>query len=237
MQTVKLLNFDKNHKTVKGQKKGVLTGILYLAPANESGFNVCPNASEGCKAACLYNSGMAQIFKHINKSRIAKTRLFFKDKAAFVAILKREIDFAIVRAEKMGFELAIRLNGTSDLPWERLFPMAEYPGVTFYDYTKSPIRMKQYLDGKMPANYSLTFSLSESNKDKALEVLAAKGSVAMVFRTRDSAKLPKKYLGYKVVNGDENDLRFKDKKNVIVGLTLKGSAQRDKSGFVQELAA
>jgi hypothetical protein len=230
-----LLNFDENHKTVKGQKRGVLTGILYLAPANESGFNTCPNASEGCKAVCLYNSGNAVIFKHVNKSRIAKTQWFFKDRAGFLAKLKREIDLAVIRAKAKGFQLAIRLNGTSDIPWENFFPMAEYKTVKFYDYTKSPIRMKKYVEGFMPINYSLTFSLSETNKDKALEVLANGGNVAMVFRTRKAEKMPKNYLGYKVSNGDRDDLRFLDKKNVIVGLTMKGSAQKDTSGFVQEL--
>jgi hypothetical protein len=230
-----LLNFDENVKTVKGQKKGVYTGILYLAPANESGFNVCPNASEGCKAVCLYNSGNAMVFKHINESRIKKTQLFFKDRIAFVNQLKHEITLAVKRAKLKKLKLAIRLNGTSDLPWENFFPMAEFPKVPFYDYTKSPSRMKRYLDGFMPANYSLTFSLSETNKDKALDVLANKGNVAMVFRTRNAEKLPKTYMGYRVVNGDLNDLRFRDKKNVIVGLALKGHAQKDLSGFVQEL--
>lgn len=227
-----LLNFDKNAKTVKGQKKGIMTGILYLAPANLSGVNVCPNASKGCKSACLNTSGMG-VFKPVQDARIAKTKSLFADKKAFIEKLKTEIKFAMIRAEKKGMELAIRLNGTSDLAWETFFPMHEFPTVAFYDYTKNPFRMNKFLEGGMPKNYSLTFSLSESNMPIALAVLKKGGNVAMVFGTKDVTKFPKEYLGYKVVNGDEDDLRFKDKKNVIVGLRMKGKAIYDSTGFVQ----
>jgi len=66
------------------------------------------------------------------------------------------------------------------------------------------------------------------NDFQATQVLKAGGNVAMVFRKQ----LPKTYKGYKVINGDEHDMRFTDPKNVIVGLTAKGEAKTDKSGFV-----
>ena len=53
-------------------------------------------------------------------------------------------------------------------------------------------------------------------------------NVAVVFRK----ELPATYLGRKVINGDETDLRFLDEKNVIVGLKAKGKAKKDTSGFV-----
>ena len=46
--------------------------------------------------------------------------------------------------------------------------------------------------------------------------------------------LPKTYLGFPVVDGDESDLRFKDKKGVIVALMEKGLAKKDETGFVVE---
>ena len=231
-----LLNFDQNAKTVKGQKRGVMTGILYLAPFNLSGVNVCAYASAGCAAACLNTAGMG-VFNNVQKARIAKTKSLFENREAFVTLLKAEIWNAIGRAKKAGMELAIRLNGTSDLPWENMFPMGDFPTVKFYDYTKNPIRMKKFLDGGMPRNYSLTFSLSETNKPIAMQILKRGGTVAMVFATKDEKKLPKEYLGYKVVNGDEDDLRFKDKDNVIVALKMKGKAMYDTTGFVQPCAA
>lgn len=53
----KLLSVSADAKTVKGNEYGYLTGILYLAPANLSGYEVCPKASDGCKAGCLFYAG------------------------------------------------------------------------------------------------------------------------------------------------------------------------------------
>jgi hypothetical protein len=62
--------------------------------------------------------------------------------------------------------------------------------------------------------------------------LANGANVAVVFRT---SKYPEKFLGVPVVDGDENDLRFLDPKNVVVGLYAKGKARKDTSGFVREV--
>lgn len=234
-KNVELLNFDKNAKTVKGQKRGVMTGVLYLAPFKLSGVNVCPHASAGCAAACLNTAGRG-VFNFVKKARLTKTKSLFNNREEFIALLKREINNAIVRANKVGAELAIRLNGTSDLPWENMFPMEEFPMVQFYDYTKNPLRMNKFLDGGMPSNYDLTFSLSETNKPIAVQILKRGGNVAMVFDTKDEKEFPKEYMGYKVVNGDKDDLRFKDKENVIVALKMKGRAIYDTTGFVQPCA-
>lgn len=115
--------------------------------------------------------------------------------------------------------VTIRLNGTSDIPYEnlRVFEGGKnifevFPKVKFYDYTKNYTRF----DKVLPKNYTLTFSRSETNNEKAMELLERGFNVAMVFD-----KTPKKYEGYKVINGDKDDLRFKDPKNVIVGLKYK----------------
>jgi len=85
----------------------------------------------------------------------------------------------------------------------------------------------RYLQGKLPSNYHLTFSKSENNWDKCLDVLNNGGNIAAVFD-----KVPDTYLGYQVIDGDKSDLRFLDPKNVIVGLKAKGKARKDTSGFV-----
>lgn len=230
-----LLNIDKNAKTVKGQKKGFMTGILYLAPANESGVNTCAFSSAGCRAVCLFNSGNAVVFKHVNEGRIAKTKRLFADRAGFLAELEKDIATGIRLAKKKGMEFVVRLNGTSDLNVESWGIMEKFPNTKFYDYTKNPFRMEKFLRGDMPSNYSLTFSLSEDNMPIAKAILQSGGNVAMVFRTRKVEAMPKTYLGFPVIVGDESDLRFKDEKGVIVGLTMKGSAQKDDKGFVQPL--
>lgn len=134
-----LLNVDGNAKTIKGQASGYLTGILYLAPANLAGVgNLCPHASAGCLAACLFTAGRAGVYKSINIARVMRTRLLHDQKKIFLSILEGEITAVIRRAEKLGLKPAIRLNGTSDLPWENLAPelFQKFLGVQFYDYTK-----------------------------------------------------------------------------------------------------
>ena len=226
----KLLNIDNNYKTVKGQKYGYKTAILYLAPSINSGFNVCPQASQGCKSACLYTSGHGR-FDNVKQGRINKTRWYIQERESFLIQLTKEIKNFVNNCKKNNFIPCVRLNGTSDISWENMGILQEFPTVQFYDYTKVFKRMKMYCNGQMPSNYHLTYSLNEDNKELAFEVLKMKGNISAVFRNY----LPTKYEGYQVVNGDESDLRFLDKKNCIVGLIAKGDAKKDSSGFVLDV--
>ena len=223
---MKLLSIDTNAKTKKGQKKGYLTGILYLTPADLSGRNVCPHASAGCKAACLYSAGRGA-FDNVKSARLRKTLAFFKDKNSFVADLKADIASLVKKAEKAGMSPCVRLNGTSDIPWHNMGIMEEFPEVPFYDYTPNKTRMIDYLDGKLPKNYSLTFSRKEDNESACDEVMARGGNVAAVFKNT-----PETWKGKRTFNGDDSDLRFLDPRGVIVALKAKGKAKKDTSGFV-----
>jgi hypothetical protein len=236
-----------NPKTAKGEGSGYLTAIMHLAPASLSGRNVCPHASAACIAACLNTAGRGGIgldadgLNMIQAARIRRTRFFQRDREAFMAQLASEIRKHVKSAERHGLIPAVRLNGTSDLPWER-FPIegqphifAAFPGVTFYDYTKFPIRLRP-LVASIP-NYSLTFSLSESNDERAREALEAGVNVAAVFDVRRSGDLPASFelsgMSYPVLDGDKTDLRFTDPSGYIVGLRAKGRAVRDRTGFVR----
>ena len=228
-KSLPLLASNSDAKTSKGFALKFLTDILYLAPANEGGFgNLCVHASAGCLAACLFTAGRGRM-SNVRLGRIRKTRLFFTDKKAFFMQLNKDIVRGMKRAAKLGMTYCVRLNGTSDVPWERLGVMEQWPSVQFYDYTKSPARALAHARGEMPSNYHLTFSRSESNEPDALQVLAAGGNVAAVF---ESANHPATWNGYNVVSGDDSDLRFLDANNVVVALYAKGKAKQDKSGFV-----
>ena len=217
-----LLSF-KNAKTVKGQKKGVLTAILYLAPytQNSKGINLCSHASEGCAKACLFGSGAAR-FTNTQNGKRNKTEYYLHNRKGFLLQLHFEIA-RIVRLHSAKWDIAIRLNGTSDIPFfkYKVFEgknlMELFPSVQFYDYTKNHLSF----DKELPSNYHLTFSRSENNHAKSLELLKRGFNVAMVFGVKNSNELPKTYMGYKVIDGDENDLRYLDPKNVIVGLKYK----------------
>jgi len=226
---MKLLSLDTNAKTVKGQAKGYMTAILYLAPEKQSGvMNVCAFASNGCKNACLYTAGRGR-FTNVQEARIERTRFYKRDAQAFIQQLKDEIRRYKAYAEKKGYQFCVRLNGTSDIPWEAYGIMQEFPDVKFYDYTKNALRAIKWAKGALPANYHITFSRSEENCTQVDQVLHAGGNVAVVF---SKPSFPAEYLGKPVVNGDETDLRFLDPKNVIVGLKAKGDAKKDESGFV-----
>lgn len=218
----------QNSKTSKGEKKGYLTGILYLKPADSSGkVNVCPMATAGCKASCLNTAGRG-VFDTVQAGRQRKTDLYVANKKAFVTELKKNVEKLVRKAARLNLTPVVRINGTSDIPALAREVAKSFPTIQFYDYTKISKPYKRTM-----ANYHLTFSKSEDNLDDCLDALNNGINVAVVFEKA----LPKKYLGFEVINGDETDLRFLDKKGkngkgVIVGLKAKGRAKKDKTGFV-----
>jgi hypothetical protein len=230
---MKLLSIG-NPKILKGMKQGYMTYILHLAPADVSGYNTCPKATAGCKAACLNTAGRGGMFKKgettnvIQKARIRKTKLFFENRDVFLAILEDDIRKAIKQSEKKGLVPVFRLNGTSDLSWEKYGIIQKFPNVQFYDYTKVLGRKVSYL-----SNYHLTFSAADGNDDDVRRAIKEKYNIATVFGIKKSQPMPETYEGAPVFNGDESDLRFLDPKGVVVGLYAKGKAKKDTSGFVK----
>jgi hypothetical protein len=221
---------SKGSTNAKTVKNNIETYILYLAPANMiEGFNLCPFASDGCKKACLYSAGRGR-FNNVQQSRINKSKFWAYDRATFYIQLTNEILKIQAQAVKKDITIALRLNGTSDI--DHIDLIKRYTGtdvltlsnLIFYDYTKNPNIVKKYLN----TAYKITFSRSEINENKVLDVLAIGGNVAIVFKDT----LPDTWQGYKVINGDETDLRYFDPINVVVGLKAKGDAKKDKSNFV-----
>jgi hypothetical protein len=229
MPTYNLLSVNADAKTSKGTSFGFLTGILYMSPANQSGYEVCFWRSQGCTMACLDSAGRGA-FKNVREARFRKTKMFHEQRQEFMNTLRSDILKLVKEANSKNMTPCVRLNGTSDLPWEvyALELMQEFPQVKFYDYTKGLTRMLRFCQGKMPENYHLTFSKSEENWKQCLQVLKAGGNVAAVF----SGIMPDKYEEYEVINGDESDLRFLDKPRTIIGLKAKGKAKKDTTGFV-----
>jgi hypothetical protein len=216
-----LLNYYSQTKMAKGEKFGYKTAILHLAPYKLSGKNVCPKASKECIAFCLNTSGRGQM-NSVQQARINKTNLFWKDRKKFLEQLSLEIAQLKKRARSQGYKFAVRLNGTSDLAWHRFSNlMQDHQDVIFYDYTK----VYNHLDHNLK-NYKITFSASGSNNTECAAALAAGHNVAYVFKD----KLPKKFQGKRVIDGDKHDLRFLDPRGVVVGLLAKGSAKKAAAG-------
>jgi len=258
----KLLNIDANAKTVKGQAQGYLTAVLYLAPYKMSGFNVCPMAEQaGCHAGCLNTAGRGGISKGskrfktpaglvpdnaIQRARIDRTKLFMNDRPEFFRRLYQELHAFLRKAERMGLTPAVRLNGTSDILWERIpFPVDDrtrgihmyytnifhaFPELQFYDYTKI---YKRFERDDIPANYDLSLSYSLASRKYAQactrthEKLGAR--LVVVVRSQDVKQF---HVDLGGIDGDAHDLRFTEPQGAMIYLKAKGKARKDRSGFV-----
>lgn len=212
---------NTNAKTAKNSRK---TLILYLKPGEVLGRNICPKASEGCLSACLNTAGRGA-FSNVQDARYKRTVQFIQNRTEFLAQCAKEINKEASKTK----ELAVRLNGTSDLKLAEMLVSQNVisENVVFYDYTK----IKQKAGRKLLQSghkYVVTFSRSESNENEAIEVLNSGNPVAAVFND-----LPTEWNGYKVIDGDKaDDLMLDYEGAFVLGLKAKGKARKDTSGFV-----
>ena len=240
---MKLLSVG-NPKVLKGMSQGYMTYILHLAPANLSGYETCAKRTAGCTAACLNTAGRGGMFKKgeftnvIQKARIRKTKMFFENRIEFMAMLVKDIELAIKQAGKIDMIPVFRLNGTSDIAFEKYEVVRDgvmyrniftaFPDIQFYDYTKILGRKTVAYE-----NYHLTFSAADGNDVDVANAIAQGYNIATVFGIKKTLPMPETYMGIPVFNGDESDLRFLDPKGVVVGLYAKGKAKKDTTGFVK----
>ena len=240
MSNYKLLGVGTNAKTIKGDGSEYLTAILYMTPykvmVDGKSFNSCSMAEQAsCIEGCLYTAGRGA-FSNVQTARQRKAEWFYRDRQGFMAQLIVDVAKFANYCRKRGIQPCVRLNGTTDIRWELIRYMGEknifeiFPNVQFYDYTKIPNRkVSDY------SNYHLTWSYSSANakyEDLFWDVIRKGMSVAVVFRKPIDMTT---WRGYKVVDGDKDDLRFLDPKQSIVALYAKGRAKKDTSGFVVDL--
>lgn len=231
-----MLSVSADAKTVKGEKKGYLTGVMYIQPT----LQVCPAALlADCAKACLYSAGRG-VFTSVQLGRINKGNLLTQFEEVAMIALYKSIKSVIAKAKRANLTPAIRLNGTSDIDWtskkldgKTLFE--HFPTVQFYDYSKVPSNVRK--SAKF-ANYHVTVSYSNAPTFRGImaELMKYDNNIAVVFR----GEQPETFLGYPVINGDESDLRFLDREvyagKAIVGLYAKGKAKKD-DNFVVDMAA
>lgn len=219
----KLLSVDDDPKTAKSNKGGVyLTAIVYLWPGL-----LCQWATTSCLQVCLNTAGEKCRWPLKKKARVARKELLVKQPAVFAAKIFLELTSFVARCKRLGVKPAVRLNGTSDVPWERIMPwlFKLFPQVKFYDYTKGYERL-----GKTPRNYWLTLSRSEANSFEVGAALARGHHVAVIMQDAKKQQ-PNTWGGYKTDDGDQDDLIFTRKGQVQL-LSPKGKARKDTSGFV-----
>jgi hypothetical protein len=226
-------NINSSAKTVKSKKiSHQYTYAVYLAPAKQSGYNLCSHSTPECRLGCLVTSGRAGMEvvagkTKIQNCRVKKSRLFVENKDYYMQWMIAEIKKYKTKAEKDGFYFSVRLNATSDIDWGKTyykgFTIFEiFPDVAFYDYTKNADKFVN-----MPSNYHLTFSYTGYNWDKCKELLNKGFNIAVVFNVKNETELPETWRGYDVINGDLTDYRIADGKGIIVGLKWKTIGNKD----------
>ena len=228
---------DANPKTAKNV---VPTVGLSLLPFNFVGFgNVCPHAVK-CPDICLGVATGQAYMTNVNHGRAARTVLYYLARGWFLESLDREL--TNFRKRHRG-TIGARLNMFSDIPWEHHDIIDIHPGITFYDYSKSPRRW-----GQVRENYWITFSHdgTTKNANHAGAILENGGNVSVVYYDTNGMcghaahrqTLPASDLGYDVIDGGLTDWRPDDPRGVIVGLRLlaKTYASRNEaisSGFAR----
>lgn len=231
MYTIPKNLLSKGLSNAKTAKNSLETYILYLAPytQNSKGINLCPKAG-ACAAACLFTAGRGK-FSNVQNARINKSNYFVEDKERFILQLAGELIKINNKAEKAGKEVAIRLNGTSDLDF--IYLLKKYAqldpfslkNLIYYDYTKIAGKVKKYIN---EPRYVLTFSRDERNAEHVPELLKLGANVSAVFKD----ELPSSYWGFPVIDGDKSDIVMLYNRGAILGLRAKGDAKKDKTGFV-----
>ena len=228
--------FGSSTKTQLSSEVGVITKVLYMSPAKESGVEMCsPYATRACKSVCLgHNSGRLAMAPH-KRARLWKTALFLGNYDYFCALAMCEVDALARKAATLHLEPAIRFDGSTDTGIGFNYA-AVRPELRFYDYTKDAQRARRSLQC---ANYDVTLSYNGENWVDCAHFLGAGGRVAVVFDVQKGAELPDFLDGFPVVDGDQHDATWTHAPGVVIGLRLKAAANKQKmrklglgSGFV-----
>lgn len=213
-------------KLAKG--KGARIAGLTLSPADEvaeigtvEGFDyskasTCDFYTTQCRALCLKGTGR-QAFDYSALARVARTHFLVSNPEAFATLLVHELALA---AKKFG-PVDFRPDILSDLSWDRIMPwLADLDSVhVVYGYTKNirKARRWQNLDG-----WHITFSASERTNAARIQEIVGEGlNVAIPVDLTKKDALPNLWAGIPVVDGDENDRRYKDPKGSAVLLRVK----------------
>jgi hypothetical protein len=169
-------------------------------------------------------------------SRLRKALFFLQFQAEALAMIMKELARFEAKAQREGWTLLVRLNGTTDIRWENYGIIQAFPDVQFYDYTKIANRRN------IPSNYDLTFSYSGVAAYAPFVRMAVNAGqrIAVVFRNRETVESMiangETFMGLTLVDGDDTDIRHIEPQGVVVALYAKGKGKLDDTGFVVDHA-
>lgn len=248
----------KLRKLPNGQR--VINAGVTLAPSKRSGIvNVCPHATAACILVCVLWFAGRTVTRTVREAATKRTRLWFYDPATFYARLAGELAALARKATRDGVRAFCRLNVASDIdhPHE---VVAAHPAITFYDYTKDEAKAAAYGRGELPANYHVSYSVSERTTFEAARALNAAGvNLVVVFDShyfgplhrfgvvpaivRFVSRTTGETFTVDTVDGDIHDLRTPefDGRGVVVALRAKSGAKlRTRAielGFIKRFTA
>jgi len=226
-------------------------------------LTTCPKSAI-CESLCLGETsgqnrlygGEGQFKSGPRLSQYLKTEAMVVHPEEFAVVLYSEIERFRKKADKEDFQVAIRLNVTSDFkPSVFEAVIRAFPDVMFYDYTKlsgndaiapnhhltySSTGASQVVDGKKVVN-------RETNWNRMVQRMRDGFNVAMAFTSRTSMPAfvedDKTGERFQVWNGDNYDARFLDpkpgqegnllNKGMIVGLTNKDRTTKPEDAAVK----
>jgi len=224
---------ESNYKADKSADLvGWLTGTLQLAPGRLSGYEVCFDRGH-CYPTCVFYAGRGG-FDSTKQARIRRTKLLHENPDAFYHLLSEDLAKLSRAAEKLGLEPCCRPNCFSDVPWEERMPQlfTEWPGIQFYDYTKSAERTDLFAgNSDWPANYHLTYSWSEKSKPRVVAKWMDRG-VSVAIPMRENRQLPPALEGRPIVDGDQHDAIFLHPPGSVLVLKPKGLARTARTEFI-----
>lgn len=238
----------------------IINAGVTLAPSKRSGIvNVCPHATAACILVCVLWFAGRTVTSTVRAAATKRTRLWFYDAATFYARLSRELAALARKASRDGVRAFCRLNVASDIDHPRQV-VTDHPAITFYDYTKDESKAKAYGRGELPANYHVSYSVSERTTfNTARELNAAGVNMVVVFDShyfgplhrfgiipatvRFASRTTGESFTVSTVDGDIHDLRVPefDGRGVVVALRAKSGAKlRARAvelGFIKRFAA
>ena len=177
--------------------------ILQLLPNK----HLCVNYKL-CIKTCLAFKGLAKVYPSVIKSRKAKSEYFVNDTDNFIKQLIREIKNQEKRALKKNKKAVVRLNGFTDINYDKYGIFKLFPNVQFYDYSADYERV---LNNNNP-NLHYTFSYKGINLKECIELLKNDVSIAVIDISENQF-----FNDYEVehIDGDKHDFRFKHGKAIV----------------------
>ena len=177
--------------------------ILQLLPNK----HLCVNYKL-CIKTCLAFKGLAKVYPSVIKSRKAKSEYFVNDTDTFIKQLIREIKNQEKRALKKNKKAVVRLNGFTDIDYDKYGIFKLFPNVQFYDYSADYERV---LNNNNP-NLHYTFSYKGNNLKECIELLKNDVSIAVIDISENQF-----FNDYEVehIDGDKHDFRFKHGKAIV----------------------